>query len=130
MNQYCPVRIKSSRYCLKRLVWRIRDVEEIPQGFVREPIRSPNDLAQYQWLFADQARERFVVFVLNSANRVVAVDIVSEGSLNASIVHPREVFRVAVMGVGASIIVAHNHPSGNSEPSREDIEITRQLVES
>jgi len=99
-------------------------------GFDRsEPIRSPEDMMRYRFLFEGYTTERFVVFILNSKNTVQGVEVVSEGTLNASLVHPREVFRSAVLGLGASIIVAHNHPSGNPEPSREDIQITKQLVE-
>jgi DNA repair protein RadC len=106
-------------------------VEELPLGFSRETvIRSPEDLyRQYRFLFDGLTTERFVVFILNSKNAVQAIEIVSEGTLNASLVHPRETFRAAILGIGASIIVAHNHPSGNTEPSREDIEITTQLRE-
>jgi DNA repair protein RadC len=73
---------------------------------------------------------RFVVFWLNSKNRVMGFEVVSEGTLNSSLVHPREVFRSAIVATCASIVVMHNHPSGNTEPSKEDIEVTQQLVES
>lgn len=69
------------------------------------------------------------MFVLSSSHEVQVIDIVSEGILNASVVHPREVFRTAILGAAASIIVAHNHPSGNPKPSAEDIRVTQQLVE-
>lgn len=95
-----------------------------------DTIRSPQDVAN---IFIPRMRglrkEQFHVLLLNSANRIFRESLVSEGSLNASIVHPREVFRIAVIESAASVIVLHNHPSGNLEPSAEDIEITRQLVE-
>ena len=120
-----------AKYELRQIVWRFKDVEELPQGFSRDSIiRSPEDLyRQFRFLFENMTTERFVCFILNSKNAVQAIDIVSEGTLNASVVHPREVFRSLVLGMGAAVIVAHNHPSGNPEPSREDIEITKQLVE-
>ena len=74
-------------------------------------------------------RETFVVVLLNTANQVLRTVTVGEGSLNAVIIHPREVFRLAIAENAAAVIVAHNHPSGNVEPSREDIAITKQLVE-
>jgi DNA repair protein RadC len=74
-------------------------------------------------------KETFVVVLLNSANRIVGEKAISEGSLNASIVHPREVFKVAIDRLAASIVLAHNHPSGNTQPSKEDMAITEQLVE-
>ena len=73
--------------------------------------------------------ESFRVVLLNSANQVIRDVCVSDGSLNAVLIHPREVFRLAIAESAASIIVAHNHPSGNAEPSPEDITITKQLVE-
>lgn len=73
--------------------------------------------------------ETFMVILLNTANQILRDVVVGEGSLNAVIIHPREVFRLAIAESAASIIVAHNHPSGNTEPSKEDIAITRQLVE-
>jgi DNA repair protein RadC len=80
-------------------------------------------------LFDEQVKERFIVFWLNSANIVQGFEIISEGTLNSSVVHPREVFRGAIVATCANIIVAHNHPSGNSEASNEDIVLTKKLVE-
>ncbi|CAM4343870.1 DNA repair protein RadC [Paenibacillus endophyticus] len=74
-------------------------------------------------------KEHFVCLFLNSKNLVIARENVSIGSLNASIVHPREVFRPAIKRSSASIICIHNHPSGIPEPSPEDVEVTRRLVE-
>ena len=64
---------------------------------------------------------------LDGKNRICCVDEVSVGSLNQSIVHPREVFKTALLSSAAAIIILHNHPSGDPSPSREDIEITRRL---
>lgn len=77
----------------------------------------------------EEAQEVFGILVLNTKNKIVAVHEVSRGILNASIIHPREVFKPAVLHNAASIICFHNHPSGNPEPSRDDIEITNRLVE-
>ncbi|MFA5032273.1 MAG: JAB domain-containing protein [bacterium] len=74
-------------------------------------------------------REYFVVLCLNSKNRVLCINTISVGTLNASMVHPREVFKPAILANSASIILAHNHPSGEPEPSREDKEITKQIME-
>ena len=74
-------------------------------------------------------KERFAVFWLSSANVVTGFEVISEGLLNSSLVHPREVFRGAIVSTCANIILAHNHPSGNPEPSTEDISITKKLVE-
>ena len=69
------------------------------------------------------------MFWLSSSNVVTGFEIISEGLLNSSLVHPREVFRGAIVATCANIILAHNHPSGNPDPSSEDIAITRKLVE-
>lgn len=91
-------------------------------------IKSPKDAAD---LVSDELKylqkEHFVVLFLNTKNRVIGKETLSIGSLNASIVHPREVFRSAIQRSSASIICAHNHPSGDPAPSPEDIEVTRRL---
>ena len=78
---------------------------------------------------SELAYERFVALALSSKNHVIAVLPVSSGSLNASIVHPMELFQRAILANSAALIVAHNHPSGDPSPSPEDIALTRKLVE-
>ena len=73
--------------------------------------------------------EVFYSLLLNASNQVFREVVVSKGSFNASIVHPREVFKIANTESASSIIIMHNHPTGNSEPSAEDIKITKILVE-
>jgi DNA repair protein RadC len=75
------------------------------------------------------SQEHFVCLYLNTKNQVLHKQTIFIGSLNASIVHPREVFREALKRSAASIICLHNHPSGDPAPSREDIEVTKRLVE-
>jgi DNA repair protein RadC len=77
----------------------------------------------------EEAQEVFGVLILNTKHKIVAVHEVSRGTLNASMVHPREVFKPAVLHNAASIICFHNHPSGDPEPSRDDVEVTNRLVE-
>src|SRR5665647_1187816 len=74
-------------------------------------------------------KEHFVCLFLNTKNHVIGQETLSMGSLNASIVHPREVFRAAIKRSSASIICVHNHPSGDPTPSPEDIQMTARLVE-
>ena len=76
------------------------------------------------------AKEQFVVILLNNKNKVIGTEVVSEGSLSSSIVHPREVYAPAILHHAAAIMVAHNHPSGDPKPSIEDEEVTRQLLRS
>ena len=96
----------------------------------RDQVRSPADaaavLAEY---FADRDREEFVVAFLDTANTLTGLHGASVGGLAASIVEPRQVFKAAVLANAAAVLLAHNHPSGNPEPSREDVAVTRQLVE-
>jgi DNA repair protein RadC len=77
----------------------------------------------------DCDRERFLALCLNTRNELMREVIISMGSLNASIVHPREVFKPALACSAAAIVIAHNHPSGDPSPSREDHEVTRALSE-
>jgi DNA repair protein RadC len=74
-------------------------------------------------------REFFVCLLLDGKNRIAGIHTVSQGSLNQTIVHPREAFKAAILANSAAIIIAHNHPSGDLTPSREDMEITRRLKE-
>jgi len=73
-------------------------------------------------------REVFVAVLMDARNQVLGINTVSIGSLSASIVHPREVFKAAILMNAANIILAHNHPSGDPSPSKDDIEITRRLI--
>lgn len=96
----------------------------------RYVIRSPEDGAKYvmnDMRFLTQ--EHFVCLYLNTKNEVMHKQTIFIGSLNASIVHPREVYREALRRSAASIVCLHNHPSGNPSPSREDIEVTKRLYE-
>lgn len=79
--------------------------------------------------FMNSDREMFLVASLNTKNEPTQIEVISVGSLNASIVHPREVFKSAIVSNAASIICAHNHPSGDLTPSKEDIDVTKRLVE-
>jgi len=78
----------------------------------------------------DHRKEHFVIFYLDSRNQEIKREIISVGSLNANLVHPREVFEPAVRNLAAQIILAHNHPSGDPEPSEDDLLLTKKLVES
>ena len=89
---------------------------------------SPEAVYLFNRDLARESREHFAVLLLNSRNRIVDRSIVSVGSLNASIVHPREVFRPAIEMTAAAMVLVHNHPSGDPMPSRDDIEIARRLI--
>jgi len=103
------------------------------ETFVEEPKRkicSPKDVYVLMYpKMREQKKEKFITLCLDTKNQVLKEEVVSIGSLNASIVHPREVFKSALMESSASVIIVHNHPSGDPSPSREDIMVTEKLVE-
>ena len=78
----------------------------------------------------DKAKEHFKLILLNPRNRIIGISTISIGTLNASLVHPSEDFKDAITHSAASVVLAHNHPSGDPEPSEDDIKITKKLVES
>lgn len=93
-------------------------------------ISSPADVeGLLRGRIANLDRENFVAVLLNTKNEVLEVPTVSVGTLSASLVHPREVFKPAIRASAAGVILAHNHPSGRVEPSREDREVTRRLCD-
>ena len=93
-------------------------------------IKSPEEVF---WLvsadFAEAAVEMAMMLALDTKNKVIGVFTISTGSLNASIIHPRDVFQRAILSNAASVILVHNHPSGDPTPSPEDVELTSKLVE-
>ncbi len=92
-------------------------------------IKSPEDVASMvRSRLKGKKKEHFLVLCLDTRNRVTGIRQVSVGSLDSSIVHPREVFKEAISSSAASVIFVHNHPSGNPEPSKEDVELTRRLA--
>ncbi|MFC1492462.1 DNA repair protein RadC [candidate division KSB1 bacterium] len=93
-----------------------------------EKVVTPWSVAEkYIPMLESLKQEEFRVLHLSSSNSIIGEEVVTKGSLNASIVHPREVFKKAITDSAASIIVIHNHPSGNPEPSREDRQVTEKL---
>jgi DNA repair protein RadC len=92
-------------------------------------VRKPAEVAELCVDMADLAQESFHVLLLNTKNRLISRCLISLGTINASLVSPREVFRQAVVESAVALIIVHNHPSGDSSPSAEDVRITRQLIE-
>lgn len=93
-------------------------------------IRTSDDVARiYGPRLRDLKKEIFMVLLLASNQKMIKDAIISEGILNASVVTPREVFRLALLAMAGAVILVHNHPSGNIEPSREDIQLTKQMVD-
>ena len=120
---------KSNLIC-ETPIYKVMLVRESSIPIVRNSIQSPEDAAKIVLDYLRGTdREHFVGIYLNASNVLITIHTVSIGILNSSLVHPREVFKMACIVNAAAIIVAHNHPSGNIEPSAEDLSITRQLVE-
>jgi DNA repair protein RadC len=96
----------------------------------RTLLSTPSEVyAAFAPIMEDLRREVFRVALLDAQNGLLRDCIVSEGTLSASLVHPREVFKPAILESAASVVLLHNHPSGDPTPSREDVRLTRQLVE-
>jgi len=96
----------------------------------KKRISHPNDVVNvFQTYLEGLDREHFCIAMLDRKNNILGINTVSIGSISASIVHPREVFKPAIIIGASSIILCHNHPSGDTMPSNEDITITRKLVE-
>lgn len=107
-----------------------RKMRSAGKAETRYVIRSPEDAAAYMMAeMTNLTQEHFVVIFLNVKNEVLHKKTIFIGSLNSSIVHPREVYKEAVKHSAASIICFHNHPSGRPDPSLEDIEVTKRLAE-
>ena len=94
-----------------------------------EKVEGPEDVARYVIpSLRFEQKEHFLVMFLDIRNRILALSTISVGSLTSSIAHPREVFREAIRYSAASVILVHNHPSGDPAPSREDIQLTKQMM--
>ena len=109
--------------------YRMEVVRENAPQWVTTRFTSPRQIFE---IFKDlqlETKEHFITLHLDGKNRVVCLDRVSVGSLNQSIVHPREVFKSACMSGAAGMVMLHNHPTGDPTPSREDLDITRRLKE-
>jgi DNA repair protein RadC len=100
-------------------------VELAERPSMQAPSEAAPILKQY---IGDIDREVFVLAMLTTRHRVLGLHTVSVGCLTASLVHPREVFKPAILGGSAALVVAHNHPSGDPEPSAEDLALTRRLA--
>lgn len=105
-------------------------VLEVDSSNILPTIQTTKDIIAQVSYLREHKKENFVVLYLNSRYELLAKETISVGTLNASLVHPREVFEPAARYFAAQIILAHNHPSGNSEPSEDDLDLTKRIVES
>lgn len=111
-------------------IYRVSLVREGGIHIGRPQLRSSQDAANLlRTHLGDTDREQFIVMLLDRKNRLIGINTVSIGSLTASIVHPREVFKPAILANAAAMVLGHNHPSGDPQPSMEDRSMTWRLVE-
>jgi DNA repair protein RadC len=114
-------------------VYSLRLVKESAGNYdIQSPVSSPEavykaacDILELH----EQPNEVFAILCLNTKNKIAGAHVISQGSLSSSIVHPREIFKAAILNNAASILLLHNHPSGDPTPSREDIETTKRVKE-
>jgi DNA repair protein RadC len=120
------IRLKQIKAVYETLVIK-EEISHYLQPFTR--YTSPSQIFETFSFLKHETKEYFFSVHLDGKNRICCIDEVSVGSLNQSIVHPREVFKTALLSSAAAIILLHNHPTGDPTPSSEDIEITRRLRE-
>ena len=120
-------KFKISRYSVKQ-VKEDTGIYEVDSKIVRQPANAA-EIIQAVLNLQDEAQEVFGILTLNTKNAVAGVHVISIGSLGSTIVHPREVFKAAMLNNAASIVLFHNHPSGDTTPSAEDIGMTKRITE-
>lgn len=105
-------------------------VNYAPTTIDKFKVSGPHDIARFvRSIMVDNSREQFIAMYLDGAHTVAAYAVVSIGSANFAQIHPREVFQRAVLVGATAIVAAHNHPSNNSQPSAEDVKLTRRLID-
>jgi len=111
-------------------IYQVKLVRDGSQKAERKKVSQPAVAAEVLWQFLEGAdREHFVVVLLDTQNQIIGIHTVTVGTLDASLVHPREIFKAAILANAAAILLAHNHPSGDPTPSAEDRSVTRLLVD-
>jgi DNA repair protein RadC len=127
-----PARRKARALRLKviRPVYETLKVAEVAADYLDDaPLTSASQVAGMLAFLGRETKEHFMALHLDSKNRLLCIEVVSVGSLSAAVVHPREVFKSALLSSAAAVLFVHNHPSGDTVPSLEDREITRRLKE-
>jgi DNA repair protein RadC len=125
-SDYQPIRFK-----VIRPVYEVLTVGDKAAEYFHDP-RAITSSAEVSARFASlrrETRENFLALHLDAKNKILCLDRVSVGSLSAAVVHPREIFKSCLLSSAAALLLIHNHPSGNTSPSREDIELTTRLKE-
>ena len=122
---------KTKKVCIRsiRAIYSNEVIREKAPAWVTTSCTSAENVFELFRDLAKEAKENFVALHLDTKNRIICYETVSIGSLNATIVHPREVYKAALLSSAAAVLFIHNHPSGDIKPSREDVEMTKRLKE-
>lgn len=127
-NVAVPSRIQFKQ--IKAIYETLKVNEDVTEYFAKgQRYTAPTQVYEAFKFLMQETKEMFITLHLNGKNSIICIDLVSVGSLNQSIVHPRSVFQTALLSNAAACLLIHNHPTGDPTPSREDIEITRRLKE-
>ncbi len=118
--------MKKTSYTLKELLLMVQ--EEVQRSYI-DRITSASDVYRILYDYTDKDQEHFLLLTLDGASKIIEKRVIHIGTLNQSLVHPREIFKPAIIDGAAGIVIAHNHPSRTLEPSRADIQITQRLKE-
>lgn len=126
-----PTKLKTLRFKVIRPVFeKLTIKEDLPDYLTsKTPVSSSKMVHELFSFLGNEAKEHFLALHLDSKNKILCIDQISTGSLNASIVHPREVFKSCLLSSAAAIVLVHNHPSGEPQPSVEDKQLTTRLKE-
>jgi len=131
IEELCQVKgIGFATACKLKAVFKLGEKAQTKPTKYGQKIESPKDV--FELLkndLGDKKKEHFKILSLDSRNKLISIDDVSVGTINANLVHPREVFKTAIQHLAVSIILVHNHPSGDPEPSEDDLEITKRITE-
>jgi len=131
IEELCQVKgIGFATACKLKASFKLGEKAQITPTKYGQKIESPKDV--FKLLkndLGDKKKEHFKILSLDSRNKLISIDDVSIGTINANLVHPREVFKTAIQHLAVSIVIVHNHPSGDPEPSEDDLEITKRITE-
>lgn len=132
LEQLCRIKgIKQAKAVQIRACFELGRRQELDVELKDFNIKNPQGAVKaIQARIKDKAKEHFKLVLLNTRNKIIGITNVSVGTLNTNLVHPREVFKDAIIHSAASVVLVHNHPSGDPEPSEDDLEITKRLVQS
>ena len=130
IEQLCEIKgINQAKAVQIKACFELGKREELDAELKNFDIKNPGGVVKaIRATIKDKAKEHFKLLLLNTRNKIIGITSVSTGTLNANLVHPREVFKDAITHNAASVVLVHNHPSGNPEPSEDDLEITERLI--